>query len=107
PQSKLIWFAESASYFLPFDFLMTRLDQIGVRNLAMHEAPAIKASARAAKAIELADDILSQTLPKSAFLAGDGTVIYPLRDHLLRAGLTGEDIRLECFFNNPERKVPA
>ncbi|HTT74901.1 MAG TPA: FAD-dependent oxidoreductase [Candidatus Binataceae bacterium] len=105
--SKLIWFAESANYFLPFDFLMARLDQIGMRNLAMHEAPAIKASARAAKAIEIVDILLARALPKAAFLAGDGAVIYPVRDHLLRAGLAGDDIRLECFFNNPERKVPA
>jgi ferredoxin-NADP reductase len=40
-QSKLIWFAESEGYFLPFDFVITQLDDIGVRNLSVTETAPI------------------------------------------------------------------
>jgi len=106
-EAKLIWLSESPHYFLPFEFLISRLDQIGLRNWAVKEAPGVAAAARAFKALELADEVLLQALPKSVFLAGDGNVIYPLRDRLIEAGVPAENIRLECFFNNPERKAAA
>ena len=106
-EARLIWFAESSAYFLPFEFLISRLDQIGLRNWALKEAPPALAPARAVRAIGLVDDVLSKTPPRSAFLAGDGGVIYPLRNRLIEAGVAAENIRLECFFNNPERKAAA
>jgi ferredoxin-NADP reductase len=53
------------------------------------------------------DRSLESALPYTAFLAGDGAVIYPLRDWLVRAGMQNENIHLEAFFNNPERKAQS
>lgn len=53
------------------------------------------------------DRSLESTLPSTAYLAGDGAVIYPLRERLIAAGMRKENIRLEAFFNNPERKAQS
>jgi ferredoxin-NADP reductase len=44
----------------------------------------------------------------SYYLAGDGDVIYPLRDALVARGVADDRVRLESFFNTPtvDRKVP-
>ena len=47
---------------------------------------------------------LESTLPSAAFLAGDGSVIYPVRERPIAAGVQKENIHLEAFFNNPERR---
>lgn len=106
-ESRFIWIAESTRYFLPFDFVIARLDQLGVRNLAVKEAPPVANPSRAARALCLIDELLAVEVPNSAFLSGDGAIIYPLRDRLLGAGVLSDNIRMECFFNNPERKMPA
>jgi len=106
-ESRFIWSAESTRYFLPFDFVIARLDQLGVRNLAVKEAPPVATPSRAARALCLIDELLAVEVPRSAFLSGDGAIIYPLRDRLLSAGVVSDNIRMECFFNNPERKMPA
>jgi ferredoxin-NADP reductase len=106
-EAKLVWLAESANYFLPFEVLIARLDQIGLRNWTLKDARRLPSSMRAARAVELAAEVLARALSKSAFLAGDGGLIYPIRERLLSAGVGSENIKLECFFNNPERKAPA
>jgi ferredoxin-NADP reductase len=44
----------------------------------------------------------------SYYLAGDGDVIYPLKDALVQRGVADDRVRLESFFNTPtaDRKVP-
>lgn len=105
--SRFVWIAESAQYFLPFDHVIAQLDRIGVRNLVVKEAPPIAAPARVTKALGLIDELVAAKMPSSVYLSGDGAIIYPLRDWLLSKGIYGGNIRLECFFNNPERKAPA
>lgn len=105
--SRFIWIAESARYFLPFDLVIARLNQIGIRNVAVKETLPVAAPERAAKALGLIDEILAAEMPRSVFLSGDGAIIYPLRDRLMGAGIDRDHIRLECFFNNPERKALA
>lgn len=104
---RFIWIAESARYFLPFDHVIAQLDRIGVRNLVVKEAPPIAAPSRVIKALDLIDEVLATKMPSAAYLSGDGAIIYPLRDRLLSIGLDSNNIRLECFFNNPDRKAPA
>jgi hypothetical protein len=43
--------------------------------------------------------------PAAAFLSGDGAVVFPMRDALGAAGLDLACVRLEAFFNNPEKKA--
>jgi ferredoxin-NADP reductase len=102
---RLIWLAQSDRYFLPFDFVVGALDLVGARNLAIVEAPPVASPERVKKALDVLDQALSSVKPTSAFLSGDGDVVFPIRDRLVRAGLLNESVRLECFFNNPQRKA--
>jgi ferredoxin-NADP reductase len=104
---QLIWLAQSDRYFLPFDFVVGALDLIGARNLAIMETPPVASPERVRKALDVLDKALGFEKPKSAFLSGDGDVVFPIRDRLVSAGLATECVRLECFFNNPQRKVAA
>ena len=50
--------------------------------------------------------VLADGRPDRVFLSGDGAVLYPLCQDLVESGLDEGRIRLECFFNNPQRKAP-
>jgi ferredoxin-NADP reductase len=104
---QLIWLAQSDRYFLPFDFVVGALDLIGARNLAIMETPPVASPERVRKALDVLDETLGTGKPKSAFLSGDGDVVFPIRERLVGAGLATECVRLECFFNNPQRKAAA
>jgi ferredoxin-NADP reductase len=105
--SKLLWFAESDRYFLPFDFVIAQLDDIGVRNLSVTETASISDPTRTNKTLMRMEQAFLGRLPKAAFLCGDGALVYAVRDRLIDAGMATENIRIECFFNNPERKAAA
>ena len=105
--SKLIWFAESNRYFLPFDFVIAQLDAVGVRNPSVAETVPIGDPTRTNKTLVRLEEVFLNRLPKTAFLCGDGALVYAVRDRLIAAGMASETIRIECFFNNPERKVAA
>lgn len=102
--TKAIWFVESDDYFLPSSFVRDSLTGY-CAHFSVAAAPATGDSARLDSALALLACSLGSTLPGSAFLAGDGAVIYPLRERLTAAGMQKENIHLEAFFNNPERKV--
>lgn len=42
----------------------------------------------------------------SAFLSGDGAVVHPLRDALAAAGVAEGQVRIESFFNSPQKRTP-
>jgi len=99
-----VWFVESDDYFLPPCF--TRNSLAGsCGQFSVAEAPAAAGATRVSSALAIMDRSLESTLPSTAYLAGDGAVIYPLRERLIAAGMRKENICLEAFFNNPERKV--
>jgi ferredoxin-NADP reductase len=75
----LIWLVPGADYFLP-EAMVRELLPAGVRFEMQH-------------ALQLPDDAF-----ESGFFAGDGKLIYPLRETARFA------VRLEAFFNNPEKK---
>ena len=62
---------------------------------------------RVGSALAKLERSLESTLPSAAFLAGDGSVIYPVRERPIAAGMQKENIHLEAFFNNPERKAQS
>jgi ferredoxin-NADP reductase len=100
------WFNESDEYFLPAAYVGSLLEG-RCQRLAVAAAPPVDDAARLDRALMELDRSLEAGLPASAFLAGDGAVIYPLRDRLVAAGMHRESIRLEAFFNNPERKAQS
>jgi ferredoxin-NADP reductase len=99
-----VWFVESEDYFLSASFVRNSLTGL-CQNLAVVRAPEIADAARIESALSILTRSLESTLPSTAFLAGDGAVIYPVRERLIAAGMQKENIHLEAFFNNPERKA--
>ncbi len=99
-----IWFVESDEYFIPAAFARDSL-RAGLAAFEVAIAPPAGAPDRLERALALLNRSLESRRPSSAFLAGDGAIIYPLRERLAGAGVPMENIRLEAFFNNPERKA--
>jgi ferredoxin-NADP reductase len=104
---KLIWFAQSDRYFLPFHTVMGALDRTGVRNIAIVEAPAPADPDRIRRALGLVGHAIATEQLASAFLSGDGDVIRPISELLVGAGLQSEYVRSEYFFNSPLRRATA
>jgi ferredoxin-NADP reductase len=101
-----VWFVESDDYFLSSSFVRYSLAGL-CQNLAVVAAPEITDTARIGRALSILTRSLESRLPGNAFLAGDGAVIYPMRERLIAAGMQKENIHLEAFFNNPERKAQS
>jgi ferredoxin-NADP reductase len=94
PHARLLWLAEPGE-FLP-DAMVAELSPVPVER---HAIPPVGHPDRigAARAIVAALD----GRPERVFLSGDGAILYPLREQL---PLAADEVRLECFFNNPAKK---
>ena len=101
-----VWFVESDDYFLPPSFVQSLLSR-RCQNFGVVANREVGDATRVASALAMLERSLESILPSTAFLAGDGAVIYPLRDRLIAAGMQRESIRVEAFFNNPERKAQS
>jgi hypothetical protein len=58
--------------------------------------------ARAEEAFRVIDERIEATAPDVVVATGDGAIVHPLRSRL-----EGRDVRIECFFRNPEKKSGA
>jgi hypothetical protein len=94
--AELVWLVESDHYFLSEGFVRAALPA-GVR-LSCGLLPPVGHPERLAVALQAAEPRVGC---QSVFLAGDGAVLYPLRDRFFG------DARIECFFNNPAKKAVA
>jgi ferredoxin-NADP reductase len=100
----VIWFVESDDYFVPVSFARASM-RSGLAAFEVALAPPVDDASRLERALALVDRSLGAQSPACAFLAGDGAIIYPLRERLVATGVPPENIRLEAFFNNPDRKA--
>ena len=98
------WFVESDDYFLPPAFVRRLLSR-RCQTFGVAAAGEVGDATRVGSALATLERTLESTPPSVAFLAGDGAVIYPMRERLVAAGMQKENIHLEAFFNNPERKA--
>jgi ferredoxin-NADP reductase len=99
----VIWFVESDDYFVSASFARESMSPYASFEIA--PAPPVNSAKRLERALALVDRSLDTRSPVCAFLAGDGAIIYLLRERLTAAGVPNENIRVEAFFNNPERKA--
>ncbi|HZS41336.1 MAG TPA: FAD-dependent oxidoreductase [Polyangia bacterium] len=96
-RARRVWLVESANYFLPREFLDEGWIVLPLPPPGHPER--VDAALDALRAM-----LEREGAPESAFLSGDGAVLWPLRDALAQAGLAPERVRLEAFFNNPAKK---
>ncbi|HLJ87101.1 MAG TPA: FAD-dependent oxidoreductase [Candidatus Angelobacter sp.] len=105
PQADVYWILESGDYFLPESFVRERIHGC-YRNFDIRFAPPVASAARRDWLADLLDEIGSHSLenrPGAAFLAGDGTLVFAMRERLTQLGVA--DIRIETFFNHQEKKT--
>jgi len=105
PETDVYWVLESDEYFLPETFVRERI-QGRYRTFTVLSAPPVHSSERRACLRDLLEETGTQSLnrrPRSAFLSGDGLLVFAMRESL--AGLGVADVRIETFFNHQEKKA--
>ncbi len=100
----VVWFVEADDYFIPAAFARESIAAPRI-TFEVIAAPPPGHPQRPVQARALVDRLVTKQLPDQVYLAGDGALIYPLRDHLASVGVSADRIRLEAFFNNPERRI--
>jgi hypothetical protein len=105
PGARVVWFVASKEYFLPEAWVEAAIPA-GCRSFLIRTGPPVHDFDRIAAAREAVRTELGPVMPDRVFLSGDGAVLYPLCHDLMESGLAEDRIRLECFFNNPQRRAP-
>jgi hypothetical protein len=103
--ARVVWFVAPEDDFLPESWLEAVIPP-GCRSFTARIGPPVHDPGRPAAARDVLKSILDEGLPDRIFLSGDGAVLYPLCHDLMEAGIAEDRIRLECFFNNPQRRAP-
>jgi ferredoxin-NADP reductase len=103
--AQVIWFVASKEYFLPEVWVNTVIPA-NCRSFAIATGPPVHDPGRVAAARDVLRAAIDPGRPDRVFLSGDGAVLYPLCHDLMKSGLAEDRIRLECFFNNPQRRAP-
>ena len=65
--------------------------------------PEVGAPDRAERAWAHVDARVAERAPEVLLAAGDGHIVFPLKERAFPTS-TVQDVRIECFFHNPERK---
>jgi ferredoxin-NADP reductase len=99
----VIWLRESAETFLDLASVRRRIEHTGAVWSA-HEIAPIAGRRRAVEAWALVEAHARQFEASHVIATGDGAIVYPLRESLPARLPQVTDVRIECFFNNPEKK---
>jgi ferredoxin-NADP reductase len=100
----LVWCVESATYFVPASFVEARSAH-ACASFAVERVPPARHPERPLVVRALAQRLLERNAFQAVYLAGDGDMLYPACEELVRAGIPEDRILIECFFNNPARKA--
>jgi len=95
--TQLVWATDTLDYFLPEAWL---------HDLGVPARRVLLGRERIEDAVKLAFEQHAREPFEDAWLCGDGKLIHPVRDALIAAGLPESRVRLEAFFNNPQKKAP-
>jgi ferredoxin-NADP reductase len=99
----VIWLRETAETFLDVVSVRRRIESAGAEWSA-HDIGPIAGRLRAAEAWALVEAQARRFEASHVIATGDGAIVHPLRDSLSARLSSVTDVRIECFFNNPEKK---
>ncbi|MGK4007860.1 FAD-dependent oxidoreductase [Sorangium sp. So ce1036] len=99
----LLWLVESDAYFVSERFVRDRLPAAAHLSIASGFPP-VGHPERPARAAAIAGELFAAGPCDAILCAGDGAVLYPLRDRLVSLGAPEGGVVLESFFNNPLKK---
>lgn len=100
----MLWLRSEDETFLDVDGVRSRVQATGAR-FTHAVIPPVKATGRVAAAWAHVDARVAELGAQLVVAAGDGAIIHPLRERLLSPSSPVRDVRIECFFHNPERKI--
>lgn len=105
-EARLAWMVESENYFIPHAFVREVCGEIGTGFDSL-QIPSVNHPERLNRAGDAFEALIRKGRPENAFLSGDGALLYPFKEILTAAGAEERRIKIECFFNNPFKKVGA
>ena len=99
---RVLWLRGADDSFLDVEDARRRIEASGA---ACVDAciPEVRAPERRNLARDRIDAEIRDFSPSLVLAAGDGDIVHPLRDALRSPSV--RDVRIECFFHNPERKA--
>jgi ferredoxin-NADP reductase len=100
--TEVLWLRARDERFLELDHVRARIEACGARFVST-TIPAIDAPDRTTLAWAHVDARVAETGAELVIAAGDGAIVHPLRERLASAHGV-RDVRIECFFHNPEKK---
>jgi len=96
--AEVLWLRVADDPFLATELVRSRVERVGARFVSA-AIPGISSPQRAAVAQALVEARLRELSPSLVIAAGDGRVVHPLVD-----GLRPVEVRIECYFHNPDKK---
>jgi hypothetical protein len=98
----VLWLRAPDESFFDVDRARESIAASGARFVSA-EVPGVGAPGRAEAAWAEVDACVASSAPRVLLAAGDGDVVFPLKSRPFPES-TVRDVRIECFFHNPERK---
>lgn len=99
----VMWLREAAETFLDVASVRRRIEHAGASWL-QHDIGPIAGRMRTAEAWSLIEAQARRFEANHVIATGDGAIVHPLRELLPARLPLVTDVRIECFFNNPEKK---
>lgn len=101
---ELVWWLDSPDYFLPKGFVEEKIGT-GLKSFEVIAARAIGDVERVVEGQRWMAERLERERPSRVYLSGDGLVVLPWMEMLIAAGVPGDRIHIETFFNHAKSKA--
>jgi ferredoxin-NADP reductase len=99
----VLWLHAADESFFDADRAREAILASGARFLAA-TIPSLRAPDRVSAAWARVDACIAEYAPTVLLAAGDGEIVFPLKERAASATSSVREVRIECFFHNPERK---
>ena len=103
-RATLLWLSPSPDDFVDESFVRSRAAADGAE-VRIATVPRVGHPERIGAGLEQFEAAFGQTGPERVYLAGDGALLYPFADVLAKNAVSPSQVFLECFFNNPAKKI--
>ncbi len=98
----VLWLRGADESFFDESRARAAIEASGARFISA-DIPPIGSAGRAERAWAHVDAWVSELAPTTILAAGDGHIVFPLKSRVFPVSSV-RDVRIECFFHNPEKK---
>jgi ferredoxin-NADP reductase len=100
---EVLWLRTDDETFLDVEDVRQRVNAAGA-HFVYATIPPVRSIERVAAAWSHIDGRVAELRATILIASGDGAIIHGLRDRMVGAASSVRDVRIECFFHNPEKK---